>query len=98
MKRATFFLTLFLAAMPSLACQFNTDCEPGSKCVKKSGQIDGYCAGGISPGNDNDRKPYEDRLDPNRTAGDTCSFDTDCGPGSKCAKRSGSVNGVCTRR
>lgn len=90
-------LAVALALSPSiaLACSFDTDCEPGSKCLKSSGSIYGVCAGGISPGNRNDRSPVEAPLDINRTYGNTCSFDTDCGPGSRCIKSNGSINGVC---
>lgn len=80
-----------------LGCQFDSDCAVGSECVKKSGSINGVCAGGMSPGNSNDRKPVESPTDPNNTYGDTCSFDTDCGPGSECVKESGSIKGVCLR-
>jgi hypothetical protein len=84
-------------ALNAYACSFDTDCQPGSKCLKRSGQIYGVCLGGMSPGNSNDRVPVRDALDPNRTVGNTCSFDTDCGPGSSCVKSSGNINGVCLR-
>lgn len=79
----------------AFACQFNTDCSPGSECIKSSGSLYGVCAGGISPGNSNDRQPVYSPLDINGTYGNTCSFNTDCGPGSKCVKGSGSIYGVC---
>jgi hypothetical protein len=87
-----------LALWPSaaFACSFNTDCEPGSKCLKSSGSIYGICAGGLFPGNTNDRQPVYAPLDLNGTYGNTCSFDVDCGPGSRCMKSSG-INGVCMR-
>ena len=81
----------------ALACSFDTDCRPGSKCIKSSGAIYGVCAGGIAPGNSNDKQPVYDPLDINGTVGNTCSFDTDCGPGSKCLKSSGSIYGTCFR-
>jgi hypothetical protein len=86
-----------LVASPAGACMFDTDCMPGSKCVKGRGSLHGVCMGGISPGNENDREPVYDPLDPNETVGNTCSFDVDCGPGSKCVKSRGSIYGVCIR-
>ena len=93
--------TIFLFGIffPSLAfaCSFNTDCDPGSKCAKSPGSLYGVCMGGISPGNKHDREPVYSPLDVNGTVGNTCSFDIDCGPGSKCAKSRGSIEGVCVR-
>ena len=89
------FATLVCAsAQPSLACQFDTDCEPGSICEKSSGSLYGVCLGGISPGNSNDREPVYSPLDLNETYGDTCQFDVDCGPGSSCVK-DGGIYGAC---
>jgi len=79
------------------ACEFDTDCEPGSKCLKSDGQLYGVCVGGISPGNANDRVPVESPLDPNGTVGNTCEFNTDCGPGSQCVKPNGGIYGTCLR-
>ena len=49
------------------------------------------------PGNQYDREPVYAPLDVNRTYGNTCQFDTECGPGSKCAKSVGSINGTCVQ-
>ena len=89
--------SIFLFSWSSYACQFNTDCGVGSKCVKARGSINGVCMGGMNPGNNNDRKPVYDPLDINRTTGNTCKFNVDCGPGSKCVKERGSIKGVCLR-
>ncbi|MDO9050535.1 MAG: hypothetical protein Q7U70_03475 [Methylotenera sp.] len=86
---------LFLPAL-ALACSFDTDCSPGSQCAKSSGSIYGVCLGGISPGNRNDSQPVYAPLDTNGTYGNTCSFSTDCGPGSACVKHGG-IEGVCMR-
>jgi len=72
-----------------MACQFNTDCEPGSRCVKQRCNLDGYCTGGLYPGNDDRRSAYRDPLDISDSVGDTCSFDIDSGAGARCAKRAG---------
>jgi hypothetical protein len=90
-------LASLLLSTSALACSFDTDCRPGSQCLKTSGSIYGVCAGGLSPGNSNDREPVYSPLDTNRTYGNTCSFDTDCGPGGHCVKGSSSINGVCMR-
>lgn len=101
MLKAFFIAMLVTGALAmttdaAVACQFNTDCNPGSQCVKNGG-LYGVCAGGIQPGNDNDRQPVYSPMDPNRTTGNTCQFNTDCGPGAQCAKTSG-IYGVCMRR
>jgi hypothetical protein len=80
-----------------MACSFDIDCDPGSKCTKSQGAIYGICTGGISPGNKNDSQPVYAPLDLNRTYGNTCSFDINCGPGSKCEKQNGAINGVCIK-
>jgi TPR repeat protein len=88
------YITLAMFANPVLACTYDTDCSPGSKCFKSNGSIYGACIGGISPGNANDRQPIYAPLDINRTYGNTCTWDTDCGPGSHCMKGN-NINGVC---
>jgi hypothetical protein len=90
-------LALVLGSSQAIACSFDTDCSPGSKCVKGSGQVVGVCTGGNFPGNKYDQKPYTDPFDPNRTAGKTCSFNLECGPGSRCALGLG-IYGVCVRK
>jgi hypothetical protein len=79
------------------ACQFNTDCSPGSRCLKVQGSLYGVCAGGLFPGNENDDQPVYDPLDPNSTVGNTYQFNVDCGPGNRCLKESGHIEGVCVR-
>ena len=76
------------------ACSFDTDCNVGSKCVKSPGSIYGICVGGLNPGNSNDKQPKKFFPDINGKYGDTCSFDTDCGPGGKCIKGNG-IYGTC---
>ncbi len=101
MKRFMMFLgvlivTLFMVPT-AIACKFDTDCAVGSRCQKLNA-LDGVCVGGMRPGNDNDRKPKEwiDFNKPgNKKTGNTCSFDTDCGVGGRCAKEQGQLKGAC---
>lgn len=98
--RKYFILTVFcflVSYCACFACEFDVDCYPGSKCVKKRGSLYGVCMGGLNPGNNNDDSPAYAPSDPNRTYGNTCSYDTDCGPGSICAKGS-SIYGTCLKR
>jgi len=90
-------LALALSGAQAMACAFDTDCSPGSKCVKPSGKVIGFCTGGNFPGNKYDQKPYADPFDPNRSAGNTCSFNIECGPGNHCQIGLG-INGVCVRK
>lgn len=98
MKKVNLILVAFVLigfSKISLACSFDTDCNIGSKCMKSSGSLYGYCMGGLNPGNQNDRRPARNPLDMTGKQGNTCSFNTDCGIGGKCVKGSGSIYGTC---
>lgn len=95
---AVLFFGLLAMATPASACQFDTDCQVGSRCKKSSGSLYGFCVGGQNPGNNNDRVPAYDPLDPSRGRGETCQYDVDCGPGNACRKASGALYGVCLKR
>jgi hypothetical protein len=90
-------LALALSGAQAMACAFDTDCSPGSKCVKPSGRVNGMCTGGQFPGNKYDKQPYSDPFDPNRTAGKTCQFNIECGPDNRCNLGLG-IYGVCVRK
>ena len=88
-------ITAVALAASLVACQFDTDCQPGSECLKSGYNIYGSCVGGISPGNSNDKKPVKYYNDVTGKKGDTCQFNTDCGAGGKCSKSSYSIYGTC---
>ncbi|PHY00810.1 MAG: hypothetical protein CK529_04855 [Rhodospirillaceae bacterium] len=72
MKQDLLAALITLFAAPVLACQFNTDCGVGSKCMKEVGKLEGICMGGMNPGNSNDRNPYSNPVRPDSSVGNTC--------------------------
>ena len=91
-------LVMIVLPLRGFSCQFDTDCKVGSRCIKSSGSLYGVCAGGLNPGNDNDRIPFRGTLDLDGTAGNTCDVDVDCGVSNRCYKSGGSTKGVCIKR
>ena len=87
------FFASFLASR-TFACSFDTDCQVGSKCIKPPDSLSGVCAGGLYPGNDNDRRPAYVPVGLDKTYVNTCSFDSDCGLGCLCVKSDG-ITGTC---
>ena len=85
--------TLLAGIAPAYACQFNTDCGIGARCIKQPGALYGICAGGVQPGNQWDQRPVRDLY--GGSTGNTCSFSYQCGPGHKCVKSG--LHGVCVR-
>lgn len=96
MKHRWLIGLLLLAPGVTGACDFDSDCAVGSRCVAD------VCVGGLWPGNDNDDAPLSrhDRptWDLSETYGDTCQFDIDCGIGMRCAKGRSALEGTCVRR
>ena len=91
-------LTLLLSFAPFFfpasagACESDTDCDAGNKCLKPQGQIYGACVGGVRPGNKYDRQPVHNPNLPNY--GKTCYQDAECGPRLICEK-SNKASGAC---
>lgn len=75
------------------ACSSNFDCDLGSKCIKPSGSMYGYCMGGMNPGNSYDDEPATDF---GGGGGWTCSSNFDCELGYQCAKSG--MQGVCIKK
>ena len=96
-KNLVFTIALLFLLIPKLAnaCAFDLDCNIGSKCMKPSGSIYGYCVGGMNPGNSNDSQPAYNPLDISGKQGDTCSWDLECGIGNACYKSNFSLYGTC---
>lgn len=94
MKRFLFLFGFFISG-EVLACQFNYDCNYGSKCVKEFGQRYGVCMGGNLPGNQNDQRPVYNPYNASDRVGDQCVWDSQCGPRGNCVKSVGRNWGVC---
>jgi hypothetical protein len=91
-----FLLVVILAGGPALAaCAFDTDCTPGARCLKPQGSIYGMCVGGVPPENGSAKSPTNDPLDLNKSTGNACTFDIDCGVNSICAKANDAIAGAC---
>ena len=99
-KNIVFTIILLCLLIPKFAnaCAFDLNCNIGSKCMKPSGSLYGYCVGGMFPGNSNDSQPAYNPLDISGKQGDTCSWDLECGIGNKCYKPNFSLYGTCLPR
>lgn len=86
-------IIIMLLGTSANACSFDTDCSPGSSCLKNPNSLYGVCSGGNNPGNTYDQQPVKDYY--GSSVGNTCSFDTDCSVGQSCHKGAYSLNGVC---
>lgn len=97
MSSKIFQLTTFIifGAMTNVAsaCSSTLDCDLGSKCIKPSGSMYGYCMGGMNPGNSYDAEPATDF---GGGGGWTCSSNFDCELGYQCAKSG--MQGVCIKK
>jgi hypothetical protein len=93
-----FLLAFLISTAPAMACESDTDCLPGTQCLKTYGSLYGICSvGGLSPLNSNDRQPMSSPWEGNRTYANTCSFDIDCSPGSHCSFQINSSEGLCMK-
>ncbi len=92
------FAMLSILLLQSFACFYDTECAIGSQCVKAEGSLYGVCKGGLYPGNKNDRQPVYAPLDMDKTYGNTCSYDTECGISNVCIKSENSIYGVCMKK
>jgi hypothetical protein len=90
-----FVTAALLGTSSAWGCVVGSDCAIGSRCLKKDGAAYGLCVGGLHPGNENDRRPVEKSFDMDKTFGNTCSYDMDCGLSNRCARRPGKMSGVC---
>jgi hypothetical protein len=73
---------LCLTSTPAFACVLDSECESGTMC------LDSVCVPGLSSDSGQDNVPVK------RPTGETCDYDGDCSPGSRCIKGSG-PEGVC---
>jgi len=95
MKKLLFLILFTFFSFEAYSCMTNLDCNIGSTCLKTSYALYGVCVGGLNPGNKNDNRPVYAPLDIDRTYGNTCQFDYQCGVSNKCVKGFGMINGTC---
>lgn len=78
-------------------CISDVECGVGNKCVKASGDINlsGICVTPIDQSGNRDYSYSPSKIQPQEVGG--CSFDTDCGVGFSCVKRSGQLYGICVK-
>jgi hypothetical protein len=95
MKYLVLIIGLFLGPK-ALACNFDIDCDIGSKCVKTGYDLKGVCVGNrYTPDPPKDRDPYKPKWNLDKK-GQSCSYDIQCGFSGKCLRTGGSLYGVCT--
>lgn len=86
---------LIVASYNLFACQFSSDCEIGSKCIKSGYNMNGVCIGGMNPGNRGDSQPVYNAYNASDLVGKQCSYDMECGFGRRCIKEGYNLYGVC---
>jgi len=92
-----FLLMLLLNGVAFAACNSDFDCGFGNKCVKAKGDINitGIC---VTPTDQFRNKKYNySAPSPQPQTVRNCSFNTDCGIGFSCVKRSGQIYGICVK-
>ena len=95
-----FIVTLIaISAVPamSLACNNDFECGYGNQCVKPRGDysLQGVCVTPVNQFGTQDYTPTLPRAKPHDIS--SCNFDTDCGLGFTCVKRSGAMYGICVK-
>jgi len=93
---AALFASSFCA--PVWACNLDSDCDLGNRCIRQPAEQYGVCAGGLDLGNDRNRGPDRPRLDVDGIEPKSCSSNQDCGVSGVCYQEAGSVGGVCVKR
>ena len=93
---AAFLVSCFSTSV--LACNLDTDCDIGNKCIRQPAEQYGVCAGGLDVGNDRNRGPDKPRLDVDGVEPKSCSTNQDCGVSGVCYQEPGSVGGVCVKK
>jgi hypothetical protein len=97
-KLLAFVPVLIASALPAFGCITDVDCRLDSRCFKEPRELYGVCAGGLRPGNRNDKYPVRNLRDVEGTVGNTCLVNADCGSTNRCLKSNPYGKGVCARR
>ncbi len=93
MVRWIVLAALWFGGSYAIACEFDSDCELGSRCARQPGSMSGSCAGGTLPAGPHQRGA--DPFDRGTHAASACSSDAECGFGGQCRKEDQKPIGTC---
>jgi len=88
---------VLLLAGDAAACRNDRDCAAASRCILVMGQLDGYCARGVSPIPAQEQIRIGDPDAPRSAEGQPCEFTIDCQRGLTCVLQPDTTLRVCRR-
>jgi len=100
MRALLFSIALVLGlalAAEAVACEADSDCEPGTHCQIEPGRKVGVCVNDVAP-----TPPQRDTIETppvgdGAGAGKSCKTHEDCGVGGRCVKPDRAATGVCRK-
>ena len=98
MRALLFSLTMTLGvllASETMACEADSDCEPGTHCQIDQGHRIGVCVNDVAATPDERETIETPPIDGSDDAGNPCTTHEDCGVGGRCVKQPGAESGIC---